>query len=129
MRQSARICRAGLSGDFGNQIFHRLFAARGRHVRRIMLQWKFHCHVYKNAALKIVGPNDLMNHVKQHSQLPGAAFAATLSAYMVLASKVEERDLVDHHGELYESYQRQVPAFVPWPRRADAVCYETQPDS
>jgi protein-S-isoprenylcysteine O-methyltransferase Ste14 len=40
-------------------------------------------------------------------------FAGTLTGYMVLASKIEERDLVDHFGRLYEDYRRQVPAFVP----------------
>jgi methanethiol S-methyltransferase len=40
-------------------------------------------------------------------------FAGVLTAYMVIASKVEERDLVDHFGRIYEDYQRTVPAFVP----------------
>jgi protein-S-isoprenylcysteine O-methyltransferase Ste14 len=40
-------------------------------------------------------------------------FAASMTAYMVLASKVEERDLVRYYGKQYEEYQRQVGAFVP----------------
>ncbi|OAI46686.1 hypothetical protein AYO44_10945 [Planctomycetaceae bacterium SCGC AG-212-F19] len=40
-------------------------------------------------------------------------FASALTAYMVLASKIEERDLVRYYGRQYEDYQRQVPAFVP----------------
>jgi protein-S-isoprenylcysteine O-methyltransferase Ste14 len=40
-------------------------------------------------------------------------FAGTLTAYMAAASIIEERDLVDHFGRLYEDYRRQVPAFVP----------------
>ena len=44
-------------------------------------------------------------------------FAGVLSAYMVLAAMIEERDLVAHFGLKYTSYQRRVPAFVPWPRR------------
>ncbi len=39
--------------------------------------------------------------------------AGIWSAYMVLASKIEERDLVNHFGRTYEDYRRQVPAFVP----------------
>ena len=39
--------------------------------------------------------------------------AGTLTAYMVIASKIEERDLVNHFGRLYEEYRRTVPAFVP----------------
>lgn len=40
-------------------------------------------------------------------------FATSLTVYMVLASKVEERDLVKYYGRQYEDYQRQVPAFLP----------------
>ncbi|HEY2827092.1 MAG TPA: hypothetical protein VGJ04_05775, partial [Pirellulales bacterium] len=40
-------------------------------------------------------------------------FAGVLTAYMVAASKIEERDLTNHFGRLYEDYRRQVPAFVP----------------
>jgi len=40
-------------------------------------------------------------------------FAASMSLYMVLASKVEERDLVRHFGTQYEDYRASVPAFVP----------------
>ncbi len=50
-------------------------------------------------------------------------FAGVLSAYMVLAAMIEERDLVAHFGPKYTSYQRHVPAFVPWPRRADGAAY------
>ncbi|HTQ39016.1 MAG TPA: NnrU family protein [Pirellulales bacterium] len=39
--------------------------------------------------------------------------AGVLTGYMVLASKIEERDLVNHFGALYADYRRQVPAFVP----------------
>jgi protein-S-isoprenylcysteine O-methyltransferase Ste14 len=44
-------------------------------------------------------------------------FAATLTVYMVVASKIEERDLVDYFGRRYEDYRRRVPAFVPRFRR------------
>jgi methanethiol S-methyltransferase len=42
-----------------------------------------------------------------------ALFATTLTGYMVLATFVEERDLVAHFGETYEDYRRRVPRFVP----------------
>jgi protein-S-isoprenylcysteine O-methyltransferase Ste14 len=44
-------------------------------------------------------------------------FAGVLTGYMVLASKIEERDLVAHFGQQYEDYRRRVPAFVPIGRR------------
>ena len=40
-------------------------------------------------------------------------FAGSLTAYMMLAAIVEERDLVAHFGQLYEDYRRRVPMFVP----------------
>jgi protein-S-isoprenylcysteine O-methyltransferase Ste14 len=40
-------------------------------------------------------------------------FAAVLTAYMALAARVEERDLVGHFGHKYEEYRRRVPMFVP----------------
>jgi len=43
-------------------------------------------------------------------------FAGVLTAYMVAASRVEERDLVGYFGRVYEDYRRRVPAFVPLPR-------------
>jgi protein-S-isoprenylcysteine O-methyltransferase Ste14 len=40
-------------------------------------------------------------------------FAIVLTAYMVLAARVEERDLIDYFGDQYREYRRRVPAFVP----------------
>ena len=40
-------------------------------------------------------------------------FAASMTLYMVLASLVEERDLVAYFGRAYQDYQRRVPRFVP----------------
>lgn len=45
--------------------------------------------------------------------------ASVLTGYMVLASKIEERDLVAYFGQQYEDYRRRVPAFVPTGQRAD----------
>jgi protein-S-isoprenylcysteine O-methyltransferase Ste14 len=40
-------------------------------------------------------------------------FAGVLTAYMVVAAVVEERDLVSYFGGQYEAYQMHVPMFVP----------------
>lgn len=40
-------------------------------------------------------------------------FAGVMTVYMVLASRIEERDLVAHFGADYADYRRRVPAFVP----------------
>jgi protein-S-isoprenylcysteine O-methyltransferase Ste14 len=40
-------------------------------------------------------------------------FAITLTAYMLIAVRFEERDLVEFHGERYAAYRRQVPGFIP----------------
>jgi protein-S-isoprenylcysteine O-methyltransferase Ste14 len=46
-------------------------------------------------------------------------FASTLTLYMALAVRIEERDLVRHLGRVYEEYRERVPMFVPrLPRRA-----------
>lgn len=39
--------------------------------------------------------------------------AAALTLYMVVAARVEERDLVRHFGEVYRAYRRHVPMFLP----------------
>lgn len=49
-------------------------------------------------------------------------FAAPLTAYMILAARIEERDLVAHFGRTYEAYREHVPMFVPnLTRRPDAA--------
>jgi len=40
-------------------------------------------------------------------------FATSMSGYILLAMRFEERDLVQHIGEPYERYRQQVPALVP----------------
>src|SRR5262245_43245017 len=48
-------------------------------------------------------------------------FAASMTFYMVLASKIEERDLVRHYGQQYEEYRRRVGAFLPRLRQQSAA--------
>jgi methanethiol S-methyltransferase len=40
-------------------------------------------------------------------------FAATMTAYILIAIPFEERDLADLFGERYQAYRRDVPALVP----------------
>lgn len=42
-------------------------------------------------------------------------FASVMSGYILIAMRFEERDLVDHIGEPYRRYQREVPALLPRP--------------
>ena len=42
-------------------------------------------------------------------------FSAVVTAYVLVALKFEERDLVASHGESYSTYQRQVRMLVPFP--------------
>lgn len=39
--------------------------------------------------------------------------AGTMTLYMLIATRFEESDLVDHFGEEYRAYQRKVPKFLP----------------
>lgn len=56
-----------------------------------------------------------------------ALFALTLTAYVLFAIRLEERDLVRALGERYAEYQRQVPMLVPLPgsRRAQRKAVPT----
>jgi len=47
-------------------------------------------------------------------------FAATCTAYILVAVRIEERDLIAHFGEKYARYREQVPAFLPRPTRRAA---------
>ncbi len=44
-------------------------------------------------------------------------FAAVCTAYILIAVRVEERDLVEHFGDTYRRYQARVPRFLPRPKR------------
>ena len=40
-------------------------------------------------------------------------FAGVITAWVLLAIRIEESTLVETHGEVYESYRRRVPALLP----------------
>ena len=44
-------------------------------------------------------------------------FAGVITAWVLVAIRIEESTLVEVHGELYEGYRRRVPALVPRFRR------------
>lgn len=44
-------------------------------------------------------------------------FAVVTTGYILVATHLEERDLVTQFGEVYRDYRRRVRAFVPLPRR------------
>jgi protein-S-isoprenylcysteine O-methyltransferase Ste14 len=44
-------------------------------------------------------------------------FAIATTAYMLIAIQLEERDLADIHGTVYEEYRKQVPMLLPLPRK------------
>jgi protein-S-isoprenylcysteine O-methyltransferase Ste14 len=42
-------------------------------------------------------------------------FAATMTAYILIAIHFEERDLAERHGQAYRDYQARVPKLIPIP--------------
>lgn len=48
-------------------------------------------------------------------------FAVAMTGYILIAVRLEERDLVAALGDQYREYRRQVPMLSPWPRRRHAV--------
>jgi methanethiol S-methyltransferase len=48
-------------------------------------------------------------------------FAIALTGYILIALRLEERDLVAALGDQYREYRRQVPMLLPWPRRRRAM--------
>lgn len=46
-------------------------------------------------------------------------FAAMTTAYILVAIRLEERNLVEHHGAAYEAYRRRTPMLIPFRRRRE----------
>ena len=53
-------------------------------------------------------------------------FAAATTAYILIAIRFEERDLVHFHGRDYEDYRRRVPMLVPFTERAEREVRDTR---
>ena len=60
-------------------------------------------------------------------------FSASLTVYMVLAARVEERDLVQYFGRHYREYQNAVPMFLPLrtrrPRQPELATANSSPQA
>jgi protein-S-isoprenylcysteine O-methyltransferase Ste14 len=48
-------------------------------------------------------------------------FAAAMTSYILVAIRLEERDLVRSLGQSYESYRQRVPMLVPGLPKAETV--------
>ncbi len=48
-------------------------------------------------------------------------FAVATTAYILIAVRLEERDLVAAFGDRYRAYRQQVPMFLPSPRRREGA--------
>lgn len=52
-----------------------------------------------------------------HMTLGRLLFCGVMTVYILIALRLEERDLVRFHGDAYRDYQRQVPMLFPTPGR------------
>ncbi len=46
-------------------------------------------------------------------------FAAFHTAYVLMAIQLEERNLREYYGEVYENYRRRVSMLIPWPGNSE----------
>lgn len=63
-----------------------------------------------------------------HMTLAHLLFAASTTAYIVLAIQFEERDLIREHGSRYQTYRRTVPMLMPRLFRRSAAENRPVPD-
>jgi methanethiol S-methyltransferase len=53
-------------------------------------------------------------------------FALATTGYILIAVRLEERDLIAHFGDVYRRYRARVPAFVPVPGRAWSADFDPE---
>ena len=53
-----------------------------------------------------------------HMSVSHLVFALGTTAYILIAIRIEEKDLVKFHGKDYENYQRQVSMVVPFRKKS-----------
>lgn len=95
-------------------------------LRQVWLYWRGRPYTY--LPFRTPGPYRLVRHPLYVGWLTAfwatptmtvahLLFAAGMTIYILTAIRFEERNLVEHHGEAYASYRRQVPMLVPQPFR------------
>ena len=85
------------------------------------------CKPYTSLAFTTPGPYKVIRHplyvgwliafwATPTMTISHLVFAVGMTLYIVVAIRLEERDLVEHLGEAYADYRRTVPMLIPLPR-------------
>jgi protein-S-isoprenylcysteine O-methyltransferase Ste14 len=83
---------------------------------------------YDNLPFRISGLYNLVRHplmlgfliafwATPYMTLGHLVFAIATTAYILIALQLEERDLVNHHGDKYRAYKNEVPMLLPLPHK------------